>query len=291
MMIVLVAGCRAATTPPPNETKDLAMTPSDGSMQMMPDLSNLGGDGSMMGGVTINQIDTGLVPSKTPVTVNGLVLTGFANGEGHSKSSMKCEYDAYLQDPNGPAPSGIKLFLTGAVCTPSDGGCKCPYPPMSNTLLDMLGEGNMGLELGAVVNITGTVDIYVPNPTDAGIQPPQHEIDVTAIQVVSATGTPITPVVISDPQGIASFALNGPGFAMYEDMLVTIKPAAPVAAGPLNNFNEYTYAGAYFSGDYNFAYSMKGMYPGNTPWSSITGIAEMGFGGQIAARVTSDFVM
>jgi len=282
-------GCRNDTTSPIKDlagvVQDLSMTPSDGPVGCTDNC-----DGPVMMGATIHDIDVGNIQGNTMVTITGVVLTGIANGQGHSKSSMKCEYDAYVQDPNGTAPDGIRLFATGGTCTPVDGGsCKCPYPPKSGTILDQLSPPNN--DLGSILTITGTASTYNPMIPDAGLGPTQHEIDLNKGGAIMVTGTGGTVAPYVDANG-SDFAVNGPGYVMYESMLVTIMPASPAQTSALDKFRGFTYAGAYFSGDYNFVYAAgnMGMYPpAGATFKSITGIAEPSFGGGVAPRVMGDF--
>lgn len=258
---------------PGGDTGDMAMPQGGPEDLTMP----------QMMGTTIHDIALGNVADKTPVTVSGAVVIGVANGEGHAKTStMKCKYTAYVQDPNFADHAGVELFVSGAPCTPVDGGaCKCPYPPNSGTVLDQVAN------LGDIYTVNGTVSVFSPT-TDAGLQPPQYEIVVTSLTKTGSGGT-VTPVVVSSSADIAQFAHNGTGYDKYQSMLIQVKPAAPAMASALDQFKGFTYAGAAFSGDYNFTYSMMNMYPGTKAWSSIQGIAEPNFGGGIAPRVSSDF--
>src|SRR5262249_35112976 len=161
----------------------------------------------------------------------GVVVVGIANNAGVSKSSMKCEYNAFVQDPNGQAPAGIELFATGGLCTTPDGGTKCnfcPFPPNSGTLLDVIGNPT---NLGAVIDVSGYTDNFTPM-TDGGLSPTQHELILNPTKypagmiVPSGMNNPITPTVITDG---TMFAPMGAGFVMYEDMAVQIKPAGAMA--------------------------------------------------------------
>jgi hypothetical protein len=287
-MLGLFGGCGAG--PLLDETRDLAVALTDGSGPIAPDLS-LPIDAAeevdaAMPGPTVHDIDTGMVPANTVVTIAGLVLTGFANGEG--RQGMTCVYDAYLQDPNGAAPSGIRLFASGGACTLNDAFvCACPLPPKSGTLLDTLARGQNNVELGAVVTVTGTVGIHDPMDGTAL----RHEIDVTALTVTSAMGMPITPRLINDEATIQKFALRGPAYATYESMLVTIRPLAPTAVTNDDPYGAFTFDGAHFGGDYRSVYGNNGAFPGNLTFKSITGIAEMAFDGEICPRDNFDFVM
>ncbi len=283
-----LVGCRNDTTPILHDMAhtggdDASMGPEDMAMQATGDMPS-----GMM--ATIHDIDTGVVPSMTTVTVTGAVLIGIGNYNGKSKTSMVCHYDAYIQDPNGVAPAGIKLFAAGKPCVQGDGGCFCPFPPKSGTLIDAITPPNA--DLGAVVTVTGVVSDFAPTIPDAGLGPVQHEIDVTNQSKASITVTgmngQVTPYVVTDG---TPFAVNGTGYVDYESMLVTVKPASPSQIGTLDQFKNFTYAGAAFSGDYNYVYNnMKTFPPANGTFSSITGIAEPAFGGGIAPRTMADFV-
>lgn len=260
---------------------DLAGGPDDFSVPPGSDLSV-----PIASGATLHDINTGAIGDKTAVTVKGLVLTGVANGNGHSKTGkLKCRYYAFLQDPAGMTFAGIRLYASGDPCTPADGGkCTCPYPPKSNTPLDALADGNA--KLGDTFDVTGTVSVYAANSSDAGLAPPTHEIDVTALTKTGSGGV-IMPYVPAKP---TDFANTGAGYQTYESMVVTIKPAMPATAGAHDNFGGFDFAGAHFAGDYDFIWGMKGAYPAaNMSLKSITGVADPSYGGGISPRTMADF--
>jgi hypothetical protein len=229
---------------------------------------------------TVNRIDTGAIPAMTQVTLAGLVLTGIANGQGHSPVDMKCLYDAYVQDPAGAPPSGIRLLARGGACTPMGAICKCPLPPQSATVLDQLTPPNN--DLGTLVTVSGTVEVLTVNGAT------QHNIDVNMITVTGSGGA-ITPFLAADANTIMTFAAGGSGYAQYESMLVTIKPTAPSQISALDASKGFTFAGAAFSGDYNYVYRNQGAFPpAQGTFTSITGVAQPGYG--IAPRTMADFV-
>ncbi len=262
-----------------NNPGDMASKPGDDLLMV--------GDEDMAGPAqttTLHDINVGNVGNKSPVTVSGLVVTGVATNAGHSKSGKKyCHYVAFVQDPNGMAPSGMKLYASGNPCTPLDGGsCHCPYPPMSNTPLDAIAT------LGDVFTVSGTVSLYAPT-TDAGLAPQTHELDVTkGTLTMTGSGGTVTPYV---PGTASDFAVNGSGYQNYESMLVTIQ--GPAAAGAHDNYGGFDFAGAHFSGsDYDFIWGMKGAFPAaNMTLKSITGVADADYGGGIAPRTKADFAM
>ena len=264
---------------------DLSMPPDDFSFPPGTDLAGVDLSMAQMMGTKLHDINTGVVGDKTAVTVTGLVLTGVANGNGHAKTKkMKCRYYAFVQDPTGQAPSGMRLYASGNPCTPTDGGtCKCPYPPNSNTPLDAL--AGPAAQLGDIFTVAGTVSVYAPS-SDAGLAPPTHEIDITTVTKTGSGGM-ITPYVAATP---TDFANGGIGYQNYESMVVTIKPAMAATAGAHDQFGGFDYAGAHFAGDYDFIWGMKGAYPAaNMSLKSITGVADPSYGGGLSPRTTADF--
>jgi hypothetical protein len=261
---------------------DLAMQPPDLSGQMAMD-------------VTINQLDTGTTPQASQLLhLAGVVVVGIANNAGVSKTSMKCEYNAFVQDPNGPAPAGIELFATGGQCATPDGGTKCnqcPYPPNSGTLLDVIGNPS---NLGDVVDVYAYIDDYTPM-SDGGLLPTQHEVILNptkypAGMIVPANmNKPVSPTVLTDG---TMFATNGAGFQAYEDMVVQIKPAAAAMVSAPNMYGDFTYSGASFGGNYRFLYGKAdgGTFPAaGQSFSAIAGVAIPAFGGTINPRTSADF--
>jgi hypothetical protein len=241
-------------------------------------------DGALDGGsgATVHDINTGVIGDGVTVSVPGLVVVGITKFDG-TTSSNRCKYSAWVQDPTGTAPCGIKLYMTGATCTVQDGGsCPCQYPPSSGTELDKV------TTLGDVFTVAGTTSAYRP-AVDGGTLPAQHEIMVTTL---TKTGTgSVTPVTVTDG---TPFALNGTGYQDYEGMLIKYQPAAAASVGTVDSYGAFTYSGAHFVGTYRYVYSAGfdgGVFPGsNSSWSSITGIANPAYGGGLAPRLQSDFV-
>ena len=285
LTLVLGSGCDDVAAvpplPPDGSATDLAV--SDQSVTASDDLAVLTITDALTSPpdssagyltTTIHAIDIGLVATGSSVRIPNAVVVGVANSVGHDKLTMRCNYDAWVEDASG-APSGIMLFAVGAVCTQdaSDAGtsiCQCHLPPNSGTPLDQL------MTPGDVFDLLGTTH------TSGGA----HEIDTPTL-TLTASGMPVTPVTISDAPTIASLALNGTGYVSYEGMLVTIKAASAMPTTAFDNFGDFQFGGAQFSGDYNFAYS-KTITQG-AKWSSITGVVEPAFGGGIAPRQASDF--
>ncbi|MSP63006.1 MAG: hypothetical protein EXR72_22255 [Myxococcales bacterium] len=262
---------------------DLTGIIQDMTGQLPTDMAGGAKDAGVAMNVTIHDIDIGMVSEKTKVTVTGAVIVGITTSGGPTKSSMKCQYSAWVQDPKGAAPAGLKLYLTGKVCKPVDGGsCRCDFPPMSDTPLDAVDT------LGDEFTITGSVSLYAPT-TDAGLGAIQHEIFVDSM-TKTGSGKKITPLT-PDPK---LFAKDGAGFVNYEGMLVTIKPAQKATVSAPNMYGEFTFGGAQFRGSYRFVYGHVGdggTFPSpGASFSTITGIADPAFNGGVAPRVTEDFV-
>ncbi|HEX2573997.1 MAG TPA: hypothetical protein VH877_30895 [Polyangia bacterium] len=299
-------GARDLAQTPPDQTVNLdqAVTPPDFSgvdlsgvdLAVAPaDLTAPPGDmakppSDLTGAIqtTINAIDTGAVPSEGPSAttvyyVQDVILTGLGRVRG--VSGTRCDYEAFVQDPAGPAPSGINLYQakTGVV---QDGGTTfCPFPPNSGTFFD-------NLQLGDKVTIVGVLSgSSFALPDGGGQGPVQHQIRVTNL-TKTGTGT-VTPVVITDGSIFVKYAS---GYVTYEDMLVTIQPAT---AGTLTNLDvarvgEFDFGGGHFEGRYRFFYGSSGdagTFPvNNSTFTSITGIAQPSFGGGISPRIRTDFV-
>ncbi len=225
---------------------------------------------------------------KSPVTVEKAVITAQIHSLGPSKSTSTCQYEAYAQDMGGAAPNGVRLYFKGNKCAATDAGaCSCPFPP--NTGIQMIDDLGDAKAIGDVYTITGTWGVFLPQPTDAGPSPAQHEINV-ATMTKTGTGMAVRPFEITGAT-LASFAQYGTGFTQYENTLVTIKPANPLAVSAPDKYGNFTYAGAYFVGDYRFVYGMMNTFPkGGDTFTSITGIATLPFGGGVAPRQASDFV-
>ena len=237
---------------------------------------------------TIREIDTGVFPSEGPSAttvyyVQDVIVTGVGRVRG--SSGTRCDYEAYVQDPVGPGPSGINLYQakTGTV---QDGGTTfCPFPPNSGTFFD-------NLQLGDKVTIVGVLSGgSFALPDGGGQGQVQHQIRVTNL-TKTGTGT-VTPVVIPDGSIFVKYAQ---GYVDYEDMLVTIQPAQP---GTLTNLDvarvgEFDFGGGHWEGRYRFFYGSSGdagTFPvNNSTFTRITGIAQPAFGGGISPRLKSDFV-
>ena len=278
-----MAGCR--------DESSTNTTSTDGGTVVY-DLSTSGTDGGGGGAVdmakppveiTINDLYT-KGTDKMAVTVKNVVVTGIARYAGKSSKGI-CQYEAYVQDQGAVAPSGIRLYAKGAPCTMGDGGsCNCPFPPASNTELDKIGNPS---NLGDVYAVTGSLSLYTPM-SGGKTYPTQHELDV-ATMTMTGTGGKVNPFVIADGK---SFAANADGFVKYENTLVQIKPAAPAAAGTVDMYGDFVWAGAHFGGDYRHYYGKVdgGTFPtaGQT-FSAITGIATLPYGGGVAPRISDDF--
>jgi len=222
---------------------------------------------------TAHSIDTGSVADGQRVEVAGLVVTGVVRVENVT-NNLRCVFGAYAQDPSGSAPDGVHLSVVGDVCTPGDAGsCRCRQPPSTNTVLDTI------TALGDVITVVGEVDIFTPVGS-----PVQHTLLATRVDKVGSGGT-VTPLVFSNG---SSFAKNGSGYSDDENMLVTIQPASAFTLSTVDNFGNFTGAGAQFTGYYRFYY--PGIPDDNSMWTSITGIAQPSFGGAIAPRQSGDFV-
>ena len=285
-LALAVTGCRDNTTNPDMTTvlNDLTMNTSTGDMTCT---TNCGG-----GMASIHDIDTGVVATGTPgVTISNVVVTGVVYVQGVSKSKHTCEYSAFVQDPNGPSPSAIKLFATGATGTLPDGGgtkytCIEPGKGTTGSPFDSL---TALLNIGDIVNVTGKTDAFVPS-TDAGLSPSQHELDVTSITFVKSGGV-IKPFAVTDA---TQFANNGQGFIDHEDEVVTITAAMPTAYPVPDSHGTYTWSGAQFNDTYRYYYDYLGPDAGTFPaagqtFKSITGVAELDFGGEILPRTMADF--
>lgn len=276
LLALSITACRDDT---PSKIVDLKKSDGPADLAMSVDLAK------DIVETTINNIDTGVTPSGTRVAVRGVIVTGPARFEGTTKAG-KCEYSTFVQDPNGPAPSGIKLYLTGQQCTQPDGGgtCRCPFAPNSGTPVD-------NVVVGDKVDVVGKADVYLPPVPDGGTLPiQQHEIVVTDGSITKNGTGAITPVVVTDPK---AFALNGTGYKDYECMLVTVKPAQKAMVSTPDQYGAFTFGGAQFAGLYRFIYGRDadgGTFPApNSSWTSITGIAQPTFGGGIAPRDAKDF--
>jgi hypothetical protein len=300
---VAFAACSNAETPPDNQNDggihDAAL---DRFIQMD---SSGGGDGAgqqdgtgpqdgagqrdgtgqqdgLVTGATLHDINTGVIGDNVTVSIGSLVVIGIAKLDG-ATGANKCKYSAWVQDPTGTAPCGIKLYLTGATCQVQDGGsCPCQYPPSSGTEIDKV------TTLGDVFTVVGTTSAYRP-AVDGGTLPPQHEIVVTTL---TKTGTgSVTPVAVTTG---TPFAVNGTGYQDYEGMLIKYQPASAASVGTVDSYGAFTWSGAHFVGTYRFVYSSGldgGTFPAsNSTWSSITGIANPAYGGGLAPRQQSDFV-
>lgn len=257
------------TAPPPDQT----VTPSDltGARR-----------------TTIFDIDTGVVPSEGPSAttvyfVEDVIVTGVGRVRG--ASGTRCDYEAYVQDPNFTTHAGINLYQAKTGVAQDGGGTFCPFPPTSGTFFD-------NLQLGDRVTIVGVLSgSSFALPDGGGQGAVQHQIRVTNL-MKTGTGT-VTPVVITDGSTFVKYAT---GYETYEDMLVTIRPSSP---GTLTNLDvarvgEFDFGGGHFEGRYRFFYGSSGdagTFPvNNTTFTSITGIAQPAFGGGISPRLRTDFV-
>lgn len=272
-LLALVAGCGTRAT-----SSDGALLPDSGAPAA--DLSVPDGGGPS--GPSIHDLYA-TAADLMPVTIGGVVVIGVTRGIGPSRTTMRCEYEAFVGDPGGgPAPSGLRLFATGPQCTPdAAGGCTCPMPPASGTPLDI------ATTLGDVVAIAGKWHVRIPAPTDAGAAAPEHKVDVTTLTRTGSGGV-VAPVTIADGSQFAPYAA---GYQQYESMLIAIHPAQRFTIGTPTAKGSFDGAGAHFSGIYRAAYSNGGAFPAaGSTWTAIVGVAHTSRGGGIAPRIAADFI-
>ncbi len=237
-----------------------------------------GPDASAVG--TIHDIDVGLLPEGSPVTLVGVVITGVALAAGvESTGSQKCKYRAFAQDPAGAAPSGIMLYTFGIVCP--GGNCTCPDIPKSGTPLDGV------LTLGDIYSVNGSTSILTARDDAGAALLTEHAVTVKGLTKTGSHGI-IKPEIFQDP---FEFAKLSPSYQGYESMLVTIQPPAPFGVGSPNLTGAFSGAGAFYSGIYKDGFEMGGAFPAsNQKFVSITGIAIPISNGAVAPRLPTDFV-
>jgi hypothetical protein len=222
---------------------------------------------------TAHGIDTDQFADGARVTVEGVVVIGVTRLEDVT-NGQRCVYGAYAQDPLGAAPSGLHLVVIGDLCTPGDqGSCRCKQPPTTNTVLDAI------TALGDILSVHGEVDLFQPMGSAL-----QHNLKALTVTKTGSGGS-ITPITITDG---TAFADNGAGYVADENMLVKIQPASPFTISAVDSFGNFTGAGAEFTGYYRFFH--PGVPTDSSTWTSITGVAQLSFGGAITPRLATDFV-
>jgi hypothetical protein len=246
---------------------------------------------------TPHDVDTNMIGGNfgvgTAVQMSGLIVLappyGFA-----SNSKMDCKYEVYAQDPSCSTPPCAIILETQAIPNPNGTGQFCPYASDTTTPLKMIWEGDK-------VNVSGVVDTFPSTGMANDMSPSgtivQHSITIDTLDQVSTKNTLPAATVVTDATPSLFVPYSGTGWAMYESMLITLKPASGKFTTTLDMYGGWTCApgGAHFADDYTGFFRPDGaaanMYPPNgSMFSSITGIVGTTFGGGILPTSPDDFV-
>jgi hypothetical protein len=225
---------------------------------------------------SIHSIDIGYVPEEALVHLLGVVIVAPVRPAGIDPETSKCLYEAYVQDSVDPTPSGIRVFSDGPTCAGTP--CSCPDDPSTaGAAIAWLHGG------GGAFDLTGGVETV---KRDGG--PTEHGVFVT--KATPSSATPSMPPIVLGDEAIAQLGKDGPAWATYEGMLVTLRPTTPMTVATSAN-GAFTAANVRFSTDYLPAGADGGAFPAaGSTWSSITGVVRTAMGGSIAPRTMDDLV-
>lgn len=225
---------------------------------------------------TIRQIDIGMVPPGTLVALTGVVMTSAVAVRAGAGNS--CNYQAWVQDPQGPPPSGLNVFVPQIVANP----CPAPDGPFA------------GRAQGDNVNVRGTV-VGQTFSGDGGTVIIQHSIALDSLLSSGGSAT-ITPLQLNDP---TSFSAYGAGFQAYEGMLVSLGCTTGTACAADGNKLKVKYqpnpylwgvtGGALFGSAFTAAWPGKPGITG-TAYTRIVGVTNAFLTGSLEPRAAGDFI-
>jgi len=285
--------------------------------------ANAGTDGSNVSYMTttIHDIDTAtigspLVTKGTAVQFTSVTVLAPPNGfsttfNGTAKAG--CRYEVWVQDPQCTTPPCGLVIETQAMANPNGTGQFCPYADANTDPLNVLHDtwtGDVIDVKGTIFNFDDTGSAFDGGPS-ADLN--QHEIQLDSINTTTVKGNLPAATVVTDTDPSMFVPYTGSGWAMYEGMLITLKPASGKFTTTLNTSSNFsntctgvtgktngsfttspggaefadTYAGFYIQKD---AGEMTNCWPTNgLTFSSVGGIVSTGFGGSILPTSASDF--
>ncbi len=281
-------GCGGSS---PNPVYDFSMKGGDGGPPS-PDLSMM----KMYAAATPSEIDTNTIGgnfgSGTAVKLTGLIVTSPISGFA-AMSKMDCVFEVFAQDPTCTTPPCGILLESNKITNPGGTGAFCDYSGAAMTTLK-------GIKTGDKVDVAGVVDTFSSTGMANDMTPSgtvvQHSVDVDSF-TVDASDQPLpAPTVVVDTTPSLFVAYSGSGWAMYEAMIVQLKPASGKFTTTLDSFGGWTCApgGAHYADTFTSFFRPDGsaanMYPPNgSMFSSISGIVDLTFGGGILPTDPSDF--
>ncbi len=277
----------------PTDKPDFA-TPGDGGP------AGDGGDMNVMKAYmtgTPHEIDTntigGTFGKGAAVQVAGLIAITPVSGFS-ANSNKDCKYEVWAQDPAcTTAPCGI-LLVTAGITNPGGTGQFCSFSYAAMTSLKNVQKGDK-LDVKGVVDTfssTGMASDMTPSGTVV-----QHEIALDEVTIVMSGQALPAATVVTDANPSLFVPYSGTGWAMYEGMLISLKPASGKFTTTLDAFGGWNCApgGAHFADTFTTFFRPDGaaanMYPASgSMFSSIQGVVGLTFGGGILPTNPSDFV-
>jgi hypothetical protein len=219
-----------------------------------------------------HDIDTGVVPKGTLVSLPGLVILTPADSFASSKGA-KCTYQVLAQDPTCTTPPcGLYVNIITAFTprTPGD-TTHCPYADTAGSSFFA------GAKVGDNIDITGTSDAFT---TTGG--PTEHSV-VTDSIVKSANTAKVTAVAVTiaasnDTQFVycpkdVCAANSGAGWSQYEGTYVKLTPASgpfTIASNPQITGTQIPYYFMATPGNVSFSASNAFIYDSNDGGVTVT---------------------
>lgn len=167
--------------------------------------SSSGGTGGAAPTVTIQDITTGVIGPKVPVSVKGVVAMSQKFLVSKSNSTGSCLWGIYVSAPGlteTAANTGVLVVSYGTPASIADGGTKAFCPIVGQA---PCGDGIPDdVAIGDVLDIAGKTDKFLSTsctkPTDASVGQIQISNVLPNGAVKTGTATPPTPHLLSDAE-------------------------------------------------------------------------------------------